>query len=664
MDHRLGIVLTLASSVTLGCASAEPGSPEDTAMTMPSLEDSEGEGGSGEGPGDGGDTGGSDTDGGDAESGTETNGGTDSADEDGPLMLLEATIPASETDHLELRFNRAVAPTDGAGLRLVGGAASISGPSTVVDARVLSIPLSDHVLPDDAFTVTFWPELGAIEAATDSEHDDRLAPLEGFPVDNEASGYEGDGQLYFVAADGDDGSSGMRDDPLRSLEVAAELAEPGDYVLLQRGDTFALSSGQGGSFRGHFEPPRSGQPGRVITYGAYGSGERPRVEAPSGSGAAIAIRDADYVHLDNLEVIADDGDYGVLFVGRSTEPTVTNCRVRARNDNGGYGGIYFGASVGGEHVSHPVVRFNDVLGFRTNYSSNGYDMGDRHEVLDGGLLEGNLSGDVTQDNGHDGFKAARGDFHGLVIRKNEVTGWLDDGLETFGAQNVVVEYNVLHSPQPPIISEGSGKHASQGIKAGGTDNANGYHAANITVRYNAVYDLPYDSSSNGIIVNSGRSGEIYGNVVHDVRRIGIKIDCNPCEEKGWRVHHNTVVAAGTEAIQVYTGGSNGHRVWLFNNILDGATDDLRVSTGGGQSTVGGGNLLVNGTASGAYEGDDLEASLDSLFVDLEPRDLRLRADAPAVDAGLTVEGYGFDRAGVPVPTDAADVGAYEHHADQ
>ncbi len=647
----LGVSACGGENARQDLADADPGSDAATAGTEDTSD----------GDGTGGTDAGDETSAGDDDSSGDGDSTGASIDEDASLELVSVSIDSEASNRLRLRFNRAVGPTDGAGVRLVGGAASIAGPPSQDDPFVLSFPLSDHVLPDDAFTVSIWPEQGLIESATPSEHDDRLAAIEGVPVESDVESYAGEGSVYYVAADGRDGGDGSRDDPFATLARGAQEAGPGDYVLLRRDDTFTLPNGPGGSFRGHFEPPTSGEPGRPVTFGAYGAGAKPRVEAPSGSGSTIAIRNADYVHLDSLHVVADGGDYGILFSGSSIEPTVSNCSVTARDDNGGYGGIYYAASVDGAHVRHPVVQFSDVRGFRTNFSSNGYDMSDRHEVLDGGLLEGNVSGDVTIDNGHDGFKAARGEFNGLVIRRNVITGWLDDGLETFGAQDVTVEHNILHAPQPPAITEGAGNHASQGIKAGGTDSTNGYYAARIVVRYNEVYDLPYDAASVGIKVNGGRSGEIYGNVVHDVRRIGIKVDCDPCEEDGWRVHHNTVVAAGTDGIQVYNGGDFGHHVEIFNNILDGAAEDLRVTAGNGQSAVGGNNLLVHGSVGGDYQGSaDFEAALDSLFEDLDGRDLHLRSGAAAIDAATLIEDYAIDRDGMPVPALDGDVGAYEH----
>src|SRR5690606_33252528 len=106
-----------------------------------------------------------------------------------------------------------------------------------------------------------------------------------------------------------------------------------------------------------------------------------------------------------------------------------------------------------------------------------------------------------------------GKYHGLIIRKNEVYGWYDDGMDFYASEDVIIEYNTLHSPQQPASS-------GQAIKAGGitrTEPVVGHRSKNIVVRYNTVYNLynhvNEEGSHNGIQTNSGGSGKVYGNVV-------------------------------------------------------------------------------------------------------------------------------------------------------
>ncbi|WP_254448480.1 right-handed parallel beta-helix repeat-containing protein [Spirosoma rhododendri] len=72
---------------------------------------------------------------------------------------------------------------------------------------------------------------------------------------------------YYVAANGSDGNSGRSvDSPFQSLAKASSLSlQPGDQVLLRRGDTF----------RGTLYVRQSGASGNPIVVDAYGSGNKP-----------------------------------------------------------------------------------------------------------------------------------------------------------------------------------------------------------------------------------------------------------------------------------------------------------------------------------------------------------------------------------------------------
>ena len=80
---------------------------------------------------------------------------------------------------------------------------------------------------------------------------------------------------YYVSAAGDDAQGGTLPSAawktIDKLNASAGLLQPGDSVLFRRGDTF----------RGTIAPTQSGKAGAPITYGAYGSGERPVITGMS-----------------------------------------------------------------------------------------------------------------------------------------------------------------------------------------------------------------------------------------------------------------------------------------------------------------------------------------------------------------------------------------------
>jgi hypothetical protein len=80
------------------------------------------------------------------------------------------------------------------------------------------------------------------------------------------SGDEGSGTIYYVANDGNDGNSGTSpDDAWQTIDkINSELFSPGDSILFKRND----------HWRGHLIP-QSGSTDGYVTYGAYGTGNKP-----------------------------------------------------------------------------------------------------------------------------------------------------------------------------------------------------------------------------------------------------------------------------------------------------------------------------------------------------------------------------------------------------
>lgn len=67
-----------------------------------------------------------------------------------------------------------------------------------------------------------------------------------------------DASSYYVATDGDDGNPGTLAEPFRTIQKAADMAEPGDTVVIR-----------GGTYRETVTPANSGTPGNPITYLPY-----------------------------------------------------------------------------------------------------------------------------------------------------------------------------------------------------------------------------------------------------------------------------------------------------------------------------------------------------------------------------------------------------------
>lgn len=104
------------------------------------------------------------------------------------------------------------------------------------------------------------------------------------------------GTNYYIDSEsGDDTNSGMSPDrPWKSLEkVSAVELIPGDSVLLKRGI----------KFNGQLELSAHGTADDPIVIGAYSEGPDPCISAPDSSLYTLAIRNSDYVTVENLEIV-------------------------------------------------------------------------------------------------------------------------------------------------------------------------------------------------------------------------------------------------------------------------------------------------------------------------------------------------------------------------
>ena len=114
-------------------------------------------------------------------------------------------------------------------------------------------------------------------------------------------------KVYLVdATSGADTNGGTTESsPLQTITAVNALPlKPGDRVLFKRGETFA----------GKLAPTRAGKPSnqKAITYGAYGSGDKPVING-SGETSSLIINGANY---NNLRYESID------FSGGATDGTV------------------------------------------------------------------------------------------------------------------------------------------------------------------------------------------------------------------------------------------------------------------------------------------------------------------------------------------------------
>ena len=576
--------------------------------------------------------------------------------------VTSARIESGSTNRLAVTFNQPVTVSNAAGFRLVGGAARIDRLLSGSGGNTLIFALTDYVLPDDTFRVLHWPEMSDARSSSG-----KLGAIDR-AVANNATNYNGNGTLYYVSTSGSDSNSGTnKNTPLKTVEAAQTKAGPGDFILLRRGDVWEQ----------RVIISKSGAPNRYITYAAYGQGAKPiihskltgkdNVRGVEIAMATIAIRGADYIQVDNIHVRTDGKgtqrtkDDGIQLGDGSKYATVSNCIAEGVDSQG-----YFGIRVtvdGLPNTTFPQVLNCEVFNFYANMGTQVWPYDFQHGIEEGGLIENCISRDPIEAGEvvsyvWENLMINRGDFNGFTIRKNRVYNYAISGIETFGSRNVIIEYNEVYDP---LDFERGGL----GIKAGGstlTTSGDRFLSDNIIVRYNKVHDIIQgdDKDVNAIDAQNTTSGKIYGNLIYNVRDIGIKIPGQP-NEQGWDIHNNTVLNCGIDAIQLYTDGPYAANVRIKNNIVQGAKFDINcIVRGISQNATGSNNILINNKTAGAYQSTtDFQASLASLFVNPGQNDYRLKNASPAVNAGTTdTPPYQRDIRGFLVDA-TPDIGAYE-----
>ena len=586
--------------------------------------------------------------------------------------VSSARIEAQNSDRLIVEFTGSVEFKDTRGFRLTGGATRIEKLLSGNGSSRLVFQLTDYALPEDNFTLLHWQDMSSATIGSK-----RLPDIER-NVTNGVRTYQGSGKLYYVSTSGSDRNSGRSSArPFRTFKKAHAVVQPGDFILMKRGDVWD---------RTNVVITKSGTANKYITVGAYGTGKRPIIYSRGLSstykgyrvtGATLAIQGADYVQIDNLHIKTDisagggGADDGIQLLD-CKYAVVSNCIAEAP-EPGGYFGIRVNTWVydkqGKEAAiynnTYPQVLNCEAFGYLGNMGTQIWPYDGRHTIKEGGTIENCISRDPVKPksggNVWENLMINRGNFNGFVIRKNKVFGFRSNGLETFGSQNVIVEYNEVYDPADY-------DRGGKAIKAGGYNSASQtapgvgeLYSDNIIVRYNKVYNITRGNTKdvNAIDVNNSRSGEVYGNLVYNVKGVGIKIT-GKLDSKGWRVYNNTVVDCGEDAIQLYTDGSYAANVSIKNNILQGASSDIRSSTKGtSKQATGQNNLLLGKGTKGSYAGQkDVKRSAQDLFVNASKRDYRLKKSSLAINKGVRIDGFKKGIAGNLI-VQTPDLGAYQ-----
>jgi hypothetical protein len=225
--------------------------------------------------------------------------------------------------------------------------------------------------------------------------------------------------------------------------------------------------------------------------------------------------------------------------------------------------------------------------------------------------------------GADGLKVTgTGDHTGLILEYNEITGYLDDGIDLFRGKNVVVRYNYVHNPAVG--------HYGNGLKMGG-EATTANHAYG-----NYIANLVNGTLNWGIITNGALPDSIFAYNVVVNAEVGIWAHKGSDRLK----MYNNYVSARDRAVMISVGSQDIH---LYNNIMDGGNNDLRINLDSSNIIQAGNNIHVNFPATH----DSLDTKYDTQFDYFETNPgVRFTGKGVEIESFSSVIDTGTDLGGV------------------
>lgn len=412
---------------------------------------------------------------------------------------------------------------------------------------------------------------------------------------------------YYVSATGNDSNPGTQALPWQTLyKVGITNLAPGHQVLFERG----------GVFPGCLQPATSGTAAKPIVYGAYGSGNKPIIDATQRY-AGIVVQRKEYLEFRDLEV-RNAKAQGFWFTDGNKNITIDRVRV----GNNGLNGIAV-SDAGGSITSNYFVIKNTVTDHNTA-------MGMALGSLANSLIQGNVAtyncqsltcGDMCTWCG--GIRMTNTTSIGNIVENNEASYnthgvgiWLD-----FNGPGNIVRYNKTHHNVHGIFNE-------------------------ITSGTEIYGNVSY--SNTGMEISAG----IYIEGRHEKPPLS-------GEAVGNKVYNNTIYGNGGFGLMLQNGGwTRGftHDNIIINNIITGTVSGPNLRVGGGAETeynlfkhnmLGpekpnfvewGWGVYKSTYASweASYGGDTHSVKIDPQFANSPAGDLSLKPTSAGIDAGVNL----------------------------
>lgn len=454
------------------------------------------------------------------------------------------------------------------------------------------------------------------------------------------------GTTYYVdATNGNDNNSGTSEsNPWKTISKVNSMSfNPSDVILFKRGE----------NWNEELIIEHSGTSGSPITFGAYGTGNRPKIRGE------IWIYRSDYIDIDSFEVDSTGHPFGIhTHQGDSSHLKITNCIV------------YNSVSFGFHFIGDPGYESSDIT----------------------------VTDCTSYNNGYHGFKASQDDETGTVtisgVRFINCLAY-NNGIHGFQASDGSGDISFINCTAynngfgPEAGDDGSGFRFGEtitGLASGchSYDNDVGIRIAgwtgpsprNITVEGCDIHDNDYGIQFLGPLNWVHESMTIQRNKIHDNNVYGLFAQMTM---KNGLCAYNLVYGNSDGGILWQPWSFEGGNSGIYNNVIannGGAGLDIGTRVG----VVIKNNILYQNSqqlsvASGTFDYNlyypnvsfsrkgQHDISADPLFKDAVNHDYHLLPTSPCIDAGTAV-GLTKDYAGETVPYGGGvDIGAYEYIGD-
>lgn len=492
-------------------------------------------------------------------------------------------------------------------------------------------------------------------------------------------------KIYYInASSGDDSNNGLTEttafknlSKIWGINIAS-----GDTILLKRGEVWHES----------LPIPASGTPGSPITFGAYGTGDKPKIDGLKNDQTtlttAIGINDKSYliikdlaitrtykpivlynttnIILDNVSSYGNTGPAGIYLTatgaGKCTNNTIKNSEV------------YNTTGISSTEVGDGILVYSQYCQSNTILNNNSYNnnegvsiwMGSNNIIsqntINNNAKSGIRVGNITQSN-----TTASGNIieHNIVYANAQN---LDDryGIDLFMAgNNNIIRYNKVYSqrdtyndPAVPADPPNNGiKYGSGGIRFDG-----GYDHSYTTG--NKIYYNLISGEYTGIDVYNFDNAQIYNNDIYNSTSTSILFSSDKSAKPTANAQiKNNIIQNISSSAYLISASEVSSSVINNNLYYQSGTEKFKWKT----------QSLTYSQWKVQLSQDNNSIIANPQFIDPANYNFALRTGSPAINEGTSV-GLNKDFANTDVPTPQpqasalakVDIGAYEypyHSAD-